>query len=239
MSSELETLAWREQFDLSVYDWDEWVKELGKAVRWPVYDISKILDASAAYDICCCARHFPADRAHELTACKDVTQYVHVLRAAGLDTQVQWCYAISALYKHCSKYTTGMSGHRVRHPPTDHMDDIPLLPDNLFCVADTLFGSPENTAHVLAWIRRAVFNDTCRPTTFSAKSRRCMSATLRHATEHADDYEMLRNRMSQFFHDVRQTSPKHVPYMSCTVVPAPPAMLSISLYVQRPSPSYE
>lgn len=239
MSSVLETLHWCQSFDLAAYEWYQWVQQLPETVRWPVYDIERILDASAAYDIMYHARHFPECRVCEMTRCRPSAAFRQLAAAAGVVMPHQQEYAYVALYRHCARYTTGMQSHRVLPVPVDHVEHIPLLPMSIAEGVATTFATPESVNQVMCWLRNVIVYGSHRPTTVVLKSR------LRHASkrrrtggrvmECIDQVESTQARVHELLKSIMSICPEHVPVMMCAVVPLMPARISIALYARQPS----
>ena len=125
MSSFVENSAWYATFDLGVFDWSEWIATI--PLPMPVYDISRILDSAAAFDMAMHARHWTGTHLEGLRIPDALRHHMNVI---GITSLQQHQYMARALYSHCARYVTGMP--RIREPPTDHMGTTAVVPPERF-----------------------------------------------------------------------------------------------------------
>lgn len=242
MSSYVDTLEWCRKYSLDSFAWSDWIAELGSTLNWPVYSMSEIVDAAAAFDIMHHARHFPAERVAEITRCSPSRQCCYLFQAAGVADAHQQQYAYGALYRHCAKYTARMPGHRVRPVPVDHMHDIPLLPVDVCGKVSELFGNEECLPQLMCWLRNVIVHQLYRPTSVTIPTRcRHVAKRRRGGSKEGgtEQLDKLQSAVQNILSGITQASPDLLPNMTCAVMPLPPARLSIALYVQRPAPCDE
>ena len=242
MSSYVETLSWCRAHALTAFPWREWVEELALAIDWPVYQLPEILDVSAAYDILFHARHFPEERAQELTRSRPGLACKRLLAGAGLDQSHQQQYTFAALYRHCARYVTGMPAGRVRAVPVDHIENVPLLPNELYAQACAALGVNDSLKQLMCWLRNVIVRGSLRATSITVKSRRKYASKRRRRGKHqgaavdgGEHLDALQHCIQDLLRNIRQASPALVPVLACTVIHLPPARLSIGLYAQPPS----
>ena len=119
MSSLLEGLAWEHRYHLmhTAPQWKQWILQLEHVFDLPVYDLLRILDVSAAFDMVQHAYYY--NGTGNLYNVRVPRSCVETLRDVGLHHSWQMKYFIQALYSHCSKYTIGM--RNIAPPDTHHM----------------------------------------------------------------------------------------------------------------------
>ena len=164
MSSFVETLKWQYEFELGVYDWRGWIEHVTDLLPLPVYDLSKILDTSAAWDIFYHGRHWPADRAHELQPVHVPAVLAAAIAHAGIEYAHQVQYVARALYNHCARYTVTVP--RVRAVATDHMLSLRVVPKAVFKSLVLAIKADAAAARRLdCWLQNVIVGRSSRPTT--------------------------------------------------------------------------
>ena len=221
MSSLLEGLAWEHKHQLlsNASQWKEWILHLEQVVDLPVYDLSRILDVSAAFDMVQHAYYYNGTgNLYNVTV---PASCVQALRDVGLHELSQMKYFIQALYSHCSQYTIGM--RNISPPDTQHMQNIPVVPYYLFKQLQDILMFPRN---VYAWLHniiacrseRAFTTCVCvRPVTACSGRRGRKHET---ATQHNAMQDQLYNSVQQVFREMQQLSPDFAPRVSCSVCSA-------------------
>jgi hypothetical protein len=164
MSSCVETLGWQAKYELGRYDWQGWIEHAKDLLPLPVYDLSKILDTSAAWDIFYHARHWPDDRAHELRPVHVPAGLVAAIAHAGIEHMHQVQYVARALYNHCARYTRGMPN--VRAVPIDHMLSLRVVPSAVFKSLVVAIKADTAAARRLdCWLQNVIMWHSSRPAT--------------------------------------------------------------------------
>jgi len=236
MSSLVENVQWQADFDFDAFEWDEWVRQLGDVMPMAVYDLPRILDSAAAWDIMYHARHWPEDRAYELGYVRVPPGLRNMLAHVGVIAAHQQHYAARALYRHCTQYVTG-SGV-VRAVPIDHMDSIPVVPDHLIRSICTLAHLRENYRLVKCWMENVIKHGSSRSTTLSSaplpgrqaagrrRRRTCSLDTAVHP-------EVVQAAVNKALAAISDIAPSQLPSMWCTVSPSSTARLTIALYARQ------
>ena len=163
MSTFVETVPWEAEYGLHTFPWSEWIGAAAELVPMAVYDLSKILDSCAAYEMALYARHWSDDgsmnpvhvpaalRLH--MACAGVTQYP------------QQVYFARAMYAHCARYTAGVP--RIANPPTWHMANIAIVPATIFSelVQATMATTDGHRRQLMCWLENVLVHRSTRSTT--------------------------------------------------------------------------
>ena len=152
MSSFVENCAWHAGFALGEYDWDGWIARLSDVLPMPVWDVPRILDSSAAYDMAVHARHWQGGEMRSVNIPGGLEHHIWQLDLHG--EQVQ--YFARALYSHCVRYVAGMP--RIRAPPTDHMDCTSVVPAAQFeSLASAISCRSDSSRHMLqCWLENVL-----------------------------------------------------------------------------------
>lgn len=237
MSSYIETLDWCHTFTLDRFDWSAWIEEFAWLVSWPVYDMTQVVDSSAAFDIALHAKHFPASRAKELTGCWIGESVRSILCGAGLQMHHEQCYAFTALYKLCSTYTVGMNGCSIKRTPVDFMDNVPMLPPHIKSFIDQAWLSEDNQKQITCWLENVIKYGMRRSTTVYVRLKTCRKSFSQAEVDSNDLIEHISATFGTILSSVRLCSTLHIPRMSHTVMPLPPSRISIVLYVTQRTPS--
>ena len=246
MSSHIETIQWLKQFSLDAYNWSDWVLALRDAIRLPVYDLTKILDAAAAWDIMYHARHWPRYRAAEIAPLRGIGAGLsHLLDCVELTELHQQMYAASALYSHCAKYTMHLK--QLAHVPVDHMANIPVMPSALAQALVLACGDNASSSQIFRWLENVIVYNIYRPLSLKVKlrhscgnsgGRRAMRRQSTAKTTSAD----IANKESSIIAalaQIRSYCPELLPRLTCSLHSAPPNLLVIVLSAAPPSPFCE
>ena len=236
MSSWLELQQWYTTYTLDAFPWAEWISLVQDTLPLPVYDLSKILDSSAVYDMAIHAVHWPAS---------DNSVHVRVplelekaLRAIDIVLPAQQMYMARALYAHCGKYTAGML--QIKDPPVNHMQHIALMPvAYTIALANATFTLLPST-QLTYWLEQTLrYGRTCtlclrnkvqkhyarpgrrRKKYSPAAEARCIADHVQHDADTA-------------LADIHALAPAHVPLLGCTVTHTTTSYVSLVLFVKRP-----
>ena len=152
---------WERGHELGCFPWDEYIAMLQEVVPLPVYDLSRILDASAVYDMVRHAKYWPGSDEHPVNI---PAAFARAMRGVHLSSPEQMRYFARALYSHVSNYTTGMP--KIRRPPTDHMEHIPIVP---FAEFDALFRATLEAPGLYNWLVDVIQNGSERTLMSRAK----------------------------------------------------------------------
>ena len=240
-SSFAENLTWVQDHAFDSFDWDDWLKCAEGVIPVPVYDLARILDSAAAWDIMYHARHWPYERAHEIGYVRVPSQFGAVLRSAGVDAVHQQQYAARAMYCHCDRYVIGIGV--TRDVPTDHMAEVPAVPYRaLSAVIDAAQLGPDQRK-IECWLDNVICRNMYRATVLHSKPivtrqapGRRRGRTRTQETTHPDGMQSLVN---QRLHEIRDIAPQHLPNMWCTVTPASGSRMAIALFARPPAPCDE
>lgn len=229
MSSFVENSAWYATFDLGVFDWSEWIATI--PLPMPVYDISRILDSAAAFDMAMHARHWTGTHLEGLRIPDALRHHMNVI---GITSLQQHQYMARALYSHCARYVTGMP--RIREPPTDHMGTTAVVPPERFEALATavMANDPCMRRTLECWLTNVLVHGSARPTAmhvrYSTPAKHSGRRRYRHSAQDAFDAENVQtsaNEALAAISDYHSTLPR----MRCMVSPAGPGKASIGLYV--------
>ena len=238
MSSYVETLGWQSNFDLATYDWQGWIDAAADMVPLPVYDLRKIIDTSAIWDIFYHGRHWPADRAHELNGVHIPAAMTAAIEHAGVNLPHQVQYIARALYNHCARYTSGVPF--VRAVPVDHMLCLRVVPAAVFQSLVAAIKADRATARRLAcWLQNVIVWRSSRPATIPSfivpevKHRHGRRIGRDDSTVDTETAQAAINRVLSKITDHHETLPK----LSCTVtaVRIGASKVLIGLYARQPA----
>ena len=237
--SYVETVGWCVRFSLDAFSWSQWVLELHEVLGMPVWDLSKILDASAAWDIMYHARHWPESRARELPPLRLSPALCRMFAATGVVDGHQQLYAGRALYKHCSMYTTGMRG--IAAVPVDHMSDLPVVPRVLMSSLLSACGEGVDAQQLACWLENVIVYHSGRPTTLAVSQRQVHgnSAGRRHLRRQSGRcaaLEQLQADVDAALQAITACCPGCLPDMRCSVCHNASG-LTIVLRASQPAPS--
>jgi len=163
MTSFVEMAVWERSHDLGGFPWDEYIDALQSVVPMPVYDLSRILDASAVYDM---ARHAMYWNGYDDHPVHIPDPFANLMRAVHLSSPEQMQYFARALCAHISNYTLDVP--KIRQPPTEHMDCIPVVPFENF---DALFRATMGPAGLYNWLVDVIQHGSERSMRTRAKAR--------------------------------------------------------------------
>ena len=246
MSSHVETVEWCENYGLQRFDWSGWVTALQDVIGLPVYDLSKIMDSAAAWDIMYHARHWPAQRAHEITSLRGIGSGLRrMLESTGIFAPHQQHYAACALYSHCAKYTTRLPF--IVPVPIDHMHSIPVMPHALAQAVVAACGDDANTVQICCWLKNVIVHKSTRSTLLKVKVRdaRGNSGGRRSLRRQSGGKRMsatareTQDAINAALEQITAHSQEHIATMTCTVNSSPPNDILIVLCAHQPSPSCE
>lgn len=237
-SSWVELCMWYDLHGLGDFPWDEWIDEL--ELPMPLYSLSKILDASAAYDMAVHALHWQGGE--DLRPVRLTKHMSKMMRAVGVCAPSQQMYMARALYAHCTRYVTGMPA--VRNPPTNHLDFLPVVPhENLLRLASATL-TPMPADSISAWLERAIVHHDCRPTKITNvyRSKRTSGRRARKhsaVAEHSAVRESTQAMADEALAAIMDLSPRHVPSLTCQVTGVSTGRVSLVLCAQQHAPCDE
>ena len=152
MSSLLECLEWENKFSLNAqnpFEWCKWLQHVITLAKFPVYDILKICDVAAVFDMAQHAKYFNGDASlQSMIIPHYLTQHLTIVE---LTTYFQQQYFMQALYSHCAKYTVGM--RKLACPSTEHMLCVPVIPYVIFYKLNCILQFP---MHLYAWLNDVI-----------------------------------------------------------------------------------
>ena len=214
-----ENLEWEHQFALDKdkpFPWNDWIACVGNTYMLPVYDLSKIVDVSAAYDM---VRHARYCDSYELfQACRVPAALMPFLQAVQLHSATQMQYFVHALYCHCQKYTTAMK--YVAPPITEHMEVIPIIPHELLTQLQAVLQYPVGLVN---WLENTILHDSKRPfvTLCKLKVSHGLSGRRQRKVASSDDVayaqELISQKLSLVCSKIRDLSPSFMPVFACVV----------------------
>lgn len=240
MSSWLEFCCWHDTYALDRFPWSEWVKAVEPVLPMPVYDLPRILDAAAAYDMAMHALHWPGG--DDLPPVYVPTRLTPLLRDIGLQHPWQHLYIVRALYAHCSRYVTALP--RIVNPPTYHLDELPVVPLAHVQALATATLTPAPAANLTYWLESVLMHGLMNPLYVRTKFR-TGRASARRGRKHSPELE---NRAvaekAQHMTDgalaaIVALAPKHVPRLKCRVLTVGSGVLTLVLSAQPRAPSDE
>ena len=214
-----ENLEWEHQFALDndkPFPWHDWITCVGNTYILPVYDLSSIVDVSAAYDM---VRHARYCGSYDLfQACRVPNALMPFLQAVQLYSATQMQYFVHALYCHCQKYTTAMK--YAAPPSTIHMEMVPIVPYDLLRQLDAILQQPVGFVN---WLENSILHNSKRPFTTVCKlkihhglsGRRQRKLTSSDDTSHAQ--ELMNQKLSLACSKMHDLSPLFMPVFVCTV----------------------
>ena len=242
MSCFVETLGWQSKYELGVYDWQGWIEHAADLLPMPVYDLSKIIDTSAVWDIFYHGRHWPDDRAHELRAVRVPAGLVAAIAHAGIEHTHQVQYVARALYNHCARYTRGIPS--VRAVPIDHMLSLRVVPSAVFKSLVVAIKADAAAARRLdCWLQNVIMWRSSRPATILSSvtpelhHRRGRRIGRADATVDTETAQTSINRILSGITDHHETLPKL--WCTVTAVRIGAGRVSIALYARQPALSDE
>ena len=210
---------WHATHVVGAFPWEEWIEELQYVLPLPLYDITRVLDPSQAYDMALHAAHWSPDK-H--------VQRVHIpaglvrhITALDVHCPSQVVYMARALYSHCSRYVTGVP--RVCCPPTAHLDHVEALPPHhvLALVRATL--TPLPAEGLYAWLSCVIMYGSRRVHRLCNRYRSRKSSG-RKGRKHSVSVEAreIADRVvagtNQAFDAIVALSPRFAPRFCCHVV---------------------
>ena len=237
-TSWLELCQWHDRFALLEFPWDEWLRAL--ELPLPIYDVTRILDASAVFDMAVHALHWPA--AEPLNPVNMTPHMRLMMRRIDVKEPHQQVYMARALYAHCSQYVTGVP--RICNPPTHHIDDLSIVPhDNLVLLAQATL-TPMPATCISDWLVRTLRYGARSPLILRSRfrtTRSCGRRGRKHVVsleckamiekvQHATDHAIVA---------LTALAPQHVPQIACTVSAAAVTVLTIALSVPQRTPCDE
>lgn len=231
-TSWIELYNWQNEFNFNSFAWDEWID--GLELPMPIYDLAKILDASAAFDM---ASHAFCWTNQECLQPVHFTYHMkEMMHALQLHEPHQQQYMARALYAHCSQYVLGMPV--IRNPPCSHIEFLPVVP--LQCLeslaAATL--TPMPASRLSKWLRRVIKHRYSKPLQLQNKYQSSRSSGRRGrkhscSLEHKQLSEKVQHTTENSFTQIQKLSPNIVPRMRCSVVSITADTISLALSVQR------
>ena len=237
MSSFVENSAWYADFDLGEFDWSEWIARM--PLPMPVYDISRILDSAAAFDMAMHARHWTGTHLEGLHIPNALRDHMNII---GITSLQQHQYMARALYSHCAQYVTGMP--RIRAPPTDHVGTTAVVPPERFqALAKAVMANNSCMRRTLeCWLANVLVHGSTRPTAVQVRfnTPATQSGRRRYRQRSQDGFDA--DKVQTDANDaLAAISSYHstLPCMRCIVSPAGPGKASIALYVHQRAPCGE
>ena len=229
MSSFVENSAWYATFDLDKFNWSEWVAFL--PLPLPVYDVTRILDSAAAFDMAMHARHWAGTHLEGLRIPLTLRRHMEAIEITSLQQQQ---YMARALYSHCARYITGMP--RIRDPPTDHMGSMAVVPPDQFeALASAVMATNASMCRTLqCWLTNVLVHGSTRATSLQVRYRSPTALSgrrrFRQGTKDAFDSEKVQTAANDALGAI---SDHHhtLPRMRCVVNTVGPGKASIGLSV--------
>jgi len=237
-TSLVENAQWQVDFALGTFDWDEWVRQLADVFPMPVYDLPRILDTAAAWDIVYHARHWPAARAIEVGHVRMPPALGCMLSCVGITYLHQQQYAAKAMYRHCAQYTAGTMV--VGAVPTDHMDHLPVVPARMLraiCAAARL---SEDSRHLACWLENVIVYGSSRQTKVHSvhlPAKQMAGRRRRRTRGTSVDLDEMQSSVNRLLAEITDIAPSHLPHMWCTVTTSSTTRAAIVLYARQHAPS--
>lgn len=234
MSSWLELREWHEVHDLGVFPWAEWIVYVARYIPMPIYDLSRILDASAVYDMAIHAVHWRGSS--ELCPVNVPNELSNALCAIGMREQKQQMYMARALYAHCARYTTGIV--RIQDPPLHHMQSIPLMPQDCSDALAHATKTPLPALTLLHWLTSVIKFGSTRPLTLRNRHMNRQGSCGRRSRKHSPATESraiadhVQHATDNALASITALAPDHVPHLSCHVCTVASGYVNLVLYAQ-------
>lgn len=237
-SSWIELRTWHACYELGKFPWDQWIQEL--QLPLPVYDLSKILDQSAVFDMAVHALHWQGGS--DLRPVHVTSHMKHMMRAIDVLGPDQQVYMARALYSHCSRYMIGVP--RIADPPTYHIDLLPIIP--LACLERLAKATmtPYPAERITMWLERVLKYGYDKPLQLQNKYRSRRSSGRR-GRKHscAQEQKAIADNLLLMCDDalcsIKQLAPMYVPDIQCTILNVGSGTVTLALSVQQRAPSDE
>lgn len=231
MSSWLQLCRWHDEFALGLYPWQSWVEHL--KLPLPAFDLTRILDASAAYDIAVHALHWQSE--HEQRHVNLTPHMVRMMNAIGVRAAHQQQYMARALYAHCSRYITGMP--RISDPPTDHIDCLPVVPSECLEELARATLTPWPALSIESWLERVLQQNKYKSLQLCNSFRSTRSSGRRGrkhscAAEHKAIADRAQQMTDEALRRLTALAPLHVPLLRCHVVSVASGKINLVLSAQ-------
>ena len=235
MSSWLQLCSWHDQYALGLFPWDQWVACL--TLPMPIYDLPRILDAAAAYDMAVHALHWPGGA--DLTPVRLTTHMARMMQSIGVVQHAQQVYMARALYAHCARYVTGVP--RICDPPTYHVDNLPTVPYENICSLAHATLTPLPAPSISAWLDRTLRGNVYTPLRLSNAFRSTRTSGRRGrkhscALEHKAVAEQAQQLTDDALRELTALAPLHVPVLACQVIAVAAGKLTLVLTAQPRPP---
>jgi hypothetical protein len=240
MSSWIELCSWHETHELGDFPWPDWVRAVEPFIPMPLYDLSRILDAAAVYDMAMHAMHWQGG--DDLRPVNMLPGLTHMLRGIGMTHPRQRLYMARALYAHCSRYVTGVP--RIVDPPTYHLDELPVVPLRHVQALATATLTPAPAANLTYWLENVLMHGILFPLHVRTKFRTGRASARRGrkhspALENRAVAEKAQHLTDDALAAIVALAPEHVPRLKCRVLSAGSGVLTLVLSAQPRAPSDE
>ena len=205
----------------------------------PIYDITRILDSAAAFDMAMHARYWTYPGLEGLRIPAALANH---LRLIDLSTVYQQQYMARALYSHCARYVTGMP--RIRAPPVDHLGTTKVVPDEQFyALAAAAMAHDASMRRTLqCWLTNVLVHGSARSTAlqvrYSAPAVHSGRRRLRHSARDGFDAEKVQAATNEALAAISRHH-HTLPRMRCIVSPAGPGKVTIGLFAHPRAPCDE
>lgn len=212
-----------------------------RCIPMPIYDLRRILDASAAYDMAVHAVHWRDSS--ELRPVRVPRELSAALCAIGMRQHGQQMYMARALYAHCSRYTIGVI--RIQDPPLDHMESIPLLPREHSDALARATRTPLPASVLMYWLDRVIRYGSTRPLTLRNRHMHRQASCGRRSRKHSPATEsraiadQVQHATEHALASIAALAPEHVPRLSCHVCMVASGYVNLVLYAQPRAPCDE
>jgi len=235
MSSWVELIEWNQTHQLGDFPWDAWIVEVGECIPLPVYNLSSILDASAAYDMAVHAkywqRHWPVQPVRVPSSLRSL------IRGIRITSTTQQLYMARALYAHCAPYV--LDAPKIVNPPRGHMDHIPLLPIEHFIALQRASKTPVPGTPLYSWLESTIRYSSTRPLTLhnlhgykqTTSGRRSLKRAM--AKWHATIEQEIVTATEQALQAIHDLAPGYMPRMHCFASAVNCKSITLVLWVQR------
>lgn len=241
MSSWLELRSWHEVHAIDVFPWGDWIVHVEQCLPIPVYDLLRILDVSAVYDMAVHAMHWPGSG--ELRPVRVPRQLLDALSGIGMHQHRQKMYMARALYAHCSQYTIGVA--RIQDPPRDHMDAIPLMPYESFTALAHATRTPLPAIALVHWLNRVIRHGSTHPLQLRNRHTHCQAPCGRRGRKYSPAIERrviadeVQCATDHALAGITALAPQYVPRLSCHVYMVALGFVNLVLYAQPLAPCDE
>ena len=237
MSSFVENCAWYADFDLEVFDWHEWIQTL--PLPMPIYDVTRIVDSAAAYDMAMHARHWAGTHIGGLRIPDVLRRH---MRCVGLKSLAQQQYMARALYSHCARYVTGMP--RIRPPPTDHIKQTEVVPREVFQALMSALHAEDKLARrtLQCWLTNVLVYGSKRSTTLNVRyGVAAANSGRRRYRQSVSDVLDVDKMQAAANATLASISRYHhtLPQLRCIISLSGPGKVSIGLYAHLRAPCGE